>query len=443
MEMFLKQQVPANSTDLRFVYEHFRSNLRDIISVARDSGAHVLISTVGVNLRDSAPFASLHRPDLKSKEKEVWENHIRDAAELGKIGRFGESLERYLSAAAIDDRHAELQYRIGHTYWELGQFAAAAERLSLARDLDALRFRADSSINEIIRSVASGAGAGVELLDAEDLFAEASPHKVPGNELFYEHAHLTARGNYLLARALFPRVVALLPEQFRGFANTPHSQEEAEGLLALTNFDRRRVALTVMAWLSQPPFPARLNNNAEIMALSTKAKISSQPADTAAAYRWAIAKAPDDPWLQFNYGIFLETHDQVGAVTAFRRALELLPNNYSARQRLADALVARGNYHEAIAECRELLGRMPYHAPAYMTMAFAQGQLGLFDESIAAYKQATKLHSMYAVDANINIGLLQIHQGKFDWALDSFRKAIAADSAKTRTAEVRQKLSYA
>ena len=78
-----------------------------------------------------------------------------------------------------------------------------------------------------------------------------------------------------------------------------------------------------------------------------------------------------------------------------------------------------------------------------MTMAFAQGQLGLFDESIAAYKQATKLHSMYAVDANINIGLLQIHQGKFDQALDSFRKAIAADSAKTRTAEVRQKLSYA
>ena len=74
MEMFLMQQVPAHSTDLRLVYAHFRSNLRDIISVARGSAAHVLISTVGVNLKDSAPFASLHRPDLTSEKKKVWES---------------------------------------------------------------------------------------------------------------------------------------------------------------------------------------------------------------------------------------------------------------------------------------------------------------------------------------------------------------------------------
>ena len=268
---------------------------------------------------------------------------------------------------------------------------------------------------------------------------------MPGHELFYEHVHLTARGNYLLARALFPRVVALLPEQFRGSAKAedPPSQEEAERLLALTTFDRRRLALTVMAWLSQPPFTARLNNEAEGIALSREAKVSAHTADIAAAYSWAIARAPHDQWLQFNQGIFLETHDPAGAVAAFRRALELLPNNYSARQRLADALVAIGNHHEAIAQCRELLRRMPYHAPAYMTMAFAQGQLGSFDESIVSYERAIKLHSTYAVDANINIGLIQIHQGKFDRALESFQKAIAADTARSRTTELRQKLSYA
>lgn len=445
MEMFLKHQVPADATELRLVYEHFRRNLLDIVSSASASGAHVLISTVGVNLADSAPFASLHRPDLKSEEKDSWEQQVRDGAKLEKIGRFSEALERYVSAAAIDDRHAELQYRIGRAYWELEQFAAADKRFRLARDLDALRFRADSPINEIIRSVGRSAGPGVELLDVEELFAEASIHGVPGRELFYEHVHLTGRGNYLLARALFARVVALLPERVRGYAKAgdPPSQEEAERLLALTAFDRRRVALTVMAWLTQPPFTARLNNEAEVVALSREAKISEYEADADATYRRAIASAPHDRWLQFNHGIFLETHDPAGAVAAFRRALELLPNNYSARQRLADALVAIGNYHEAIAQCRELLRRMPYHAPAYLTMAFAQAQLGSLDESIASYQRAVELHSTFGVDANINIGLIQIQQGRFDRALESFKKAVAADVANSRTAEIRRKLSYA
>jgi hypothetical protein len=66
MEMFLEQQVSAHALALLRVYEHFRRNMRDIIAVARDSGARVLISTVPVNLKDSAPFASLHRADLKT-----------------------------------------------------------------------------------------------------------------------------------------------------------------------------------------------------------------------------------------------------------------------------------------------------------------------------------------------------------------------------------------
>src|SRR6266540_7399397 len=71
MEMFLEQQVPADAPALAGVYEDFRSNLRDIIDVAGRSGARVLVSTVGVNLKDSAPFGSLHRGDLTRAEREA------------------------------------------------------------------------------------------------------------------------------------------------------------------------------------------------------------------------------------------------------------------------------------------------------------------------------------------------------------------------------------
>ena len=104
--------------------------------------------------------------------------------------------------------------------------------------------------------MAKAAGPGVELIDAEQLFAEASAHGVPGRELFYEHVHMNPHGNYLIARALFPHVVALLPETVRNSATTqdPPSEEEADRLLALTAQDRRRIAQTVTTWLSQPPF---------------------------------------------------------------------------------------------------------------------------------------------------------------------------------------------
>src|SRR4029077_20260954 len=109
-------------------------------------------------------------------------------------------------------------------------FPEAEKRFALARDLDTLRFRADGQINEIIRSVAGAAAPRVELIDAEQMFGEASPHGIPGRELFYEHVHMNPHGNYLLARALFIHIVALLPEEARSSAATvePPSEEEAD-----------------------------------------------------------------------------------------------------------------------------------------------------------------------------------------------------------------------
>jgi tetratricopeptide (TPR) repeat protein len=419
--------------------------LRDIVAVARGSGIPVMISTVGVNLKDSAPFASLHRAGLTPNEQKAWDDKFREGKALEDAGEHGKALDRYLEAAAIDDRYAELQYRMGRVYWALGEFSAAKARFALARDLDTLRFRADSRINEIIRSVASAAGQGVELIDGEQLFAEASPHGVPGRELFYEHVHMNPHGNYLLARALFSRVVALLPEEVRRSAATlePLSEEEADRLLALTAQDQRRVARTVTAWLSQAPFTSRLDNDKEVQAMRQAAEGEGKPEETSAAYRFAIDKAPQDRWLRFNYGIWLEPRNPAAAATEFRYALELLPSNYEVREKLADALTVMGKYEEAIAQCQELLREMPYHAPAYLTMAYAQAQLGSFDESIASYERAIELHPSYALDSYTNIGIMQLHQGKFDRAAESFRKAIAADTSQIRTTDLREKLNYA
>jgi len=445
MEMFLDQQVPADASTLSAVYDNFEQNLRDIVTVAKGSGAHVLVSTVGVNLKDSAPFASLHRTDLTHAEQRDWEDKVSEGIALESTGQNSEAVDRYLSAAVIDDRFAELQYRIGRVFWTLGKFDDARKRFLRARDLDTLRFRADDRINDIIRSVALAAGPGVELVDAAKLFADSSPHGVPGDELFYEHVHMNPHGNYLLARSLFSRVAELLPHEVQRSVSTldAPTEEESERLLALTPHDRKRVAQTVIAWLSEPPFTSRLNNDEQLQMLAQQIKVTEDSEATSTAYRWAIAKAPDDRWLHFNFGRSLEAQNPTQAAAEFERALELLPRNYEVRQKLADALTELGNYAAAIGQCQQLLKQMPYHSPAYLTMAYAQAQLGSLEESIASYEKAIKLQPDYALDAYTNIGLMQLRQGKFDQAAASFKKAIAVDTGQVRTNLLRDRLDYA
>jgi tetratricopeptide (TPR) repeat protein len=446
IQMFLKHQVPAADPALARVYQNFQHNLSDILTAARHSGASVLISTVGTNLKDCAPFGSQHRPDLSSSDRERWEALVREGAALEDGGQPQAALERYRMAAAIDDRYAELQFRIGRAYWSLGDFPAARDRFIRARDLDVLRFRADSRMNQIIRAAAADAGPGVELVNGEGILSEASPHGVPGRELFYEHVHLNPQGNYLIARSLFRSVVARLPENLRrsDLAAEPPSAAEADRLLALTPFDRRRVARQVGEWLSQPPFTYQLGNDQQLRDLQREAaNTSDDSAQTAADYRWAIARAPGDPWLRFNYGVFLEEREPARSAAEFTAALQILPGDYRTREKLVDELLRLGKFTEAIEQCRELLRRMPYHAPAYLTIGYALTQLGSLDESISAYRRAIRLQPAFAVDGYNQIGIVELHQGRLAAAAASFQKAIDLDKGHTRMAELQRNLSYA
>ena len=261
METFLDHLVPANAPALVEVYENFHSNLQDIIAIAQSAGARVLVSTVAVNLKDSPPFASLHRADLAPTDLATWHTLFQDGAKYESAGQCDHALSKYLAAAEIDDGYAELSFRIGRCHLALGNPVAAKMAFEAARDLDVLRFRTDHQTNVIIRSAATAAGRGVELLDAEQLFAELSPAGIPGRELFYDHVHLTPQGSYALARALFQRIALMLPLeiQLSVVMAEPPSKAEADRMLAFTAHDQHRVARTVMEWLSQPAVhqPAR------------------------------------------------------------------------------------------------------------------------------------------------------------------------------------------
>jgi tetratricopeptide (TPR) repeat protein len=310
MEMFLDQQVPAHSPLMQRAYSNYEENLRDTIRVAQAAGVKVVVSTVATNVKDCAPFASLHRKNLSQDDLKKWSALVQQGSERDAANSPAEALKEYQAAAAIDDEYAELEFRMARAAWRLADYKSAREHFSRARDLDTLRFRADSKINEINRSAA--ASSKTALVDAEKILSNHAPDGIIGTDLIYEHVHMTPEANYLLARAIFAEIAPKLAEGTR--ASEPPSEAECDRLLALTGFDRWRLANDMFGRLQKAPFTNQLNHSEQLFHFAWGAEPPKEnPNDTVAEYRWAISRYPDDPMLHLRFGGFLFPYNRNAA----------------------------------------------------------------------------------------------------------------------------------
>lgn len=316
MEMFVDKQVRADSPRLQPAYRNFSSNLRNIVEIARASGAHVILSTVATNLRDCSPFKSLHKTSLNDQQLQAWSSFVEQGNSLAAEGNCLAALAAYSSAEKIDDQYADLEFRMARCYEALANLKAAQDHYVRAGDLDTLRFRADSQINEIIRKVATTSGPDVQLLDAQALFAARSRDGVIGSELLYDHVHFTPLANYLFARAAFGEIMSFWPstDHVPDRSIEPPSEAECERLLALTEFDRVRLDREMLDRLQRPPFTTQLTHMEQLQGLMLSANApTGSVQDAIAQYQWAISQHPDDLMLHYKFGYFLFNFNRAAA----------------------------------------------------------------------------------------------------------------------------------
>ena len=358
MEMFLDNRVPADDPRLTPLYGHFRQNLQDVCTAGNDAGADVILCTVASNLTDCPPFASAHRDDLSEAQLADWDAAVGAGIERDQGGDAQAAIDHYLSAAQIDDTYAELHFRLGQSYLALGRDDDARDAFITARDLDALRFRTDSQLNQIIRDiVVQRADRRVALVDAEVYLG--SPERggaLPGSDLFYEHVHLTFEGNYELAGAIFPAVVELLPTTIRsgGSIPTPPSMQRCAERLALTPWQQAEMLSYMADMMDRPPFTGQLGHAERLADLQADlAGVNSQlgPAATKDAtlrFHAALALAPDDLMIRRAAGRFLMfTGALAEAEEHLRFVAERLPTNSASHFELASLLLAQGRTYEA------------------------------------------------------------------------------------------------
>ena len=356
MEMFMKQQIGADDPRLDAVRANFRANLLAIAAAGHRAGATTLTCTVLTNQRDFAPFLSSHRADLTAAELAEWRDQYDTAVKMQQVGKMDEAETAYRAAYAIDSQYAELVFRFGRFALQRGRDSDARDLLQRALDLDTLRFRTDAKLNQTIRDLTADKVAQLEVVDLAAALATPSAHGIIGDELLYEHVHLTFRGAYEVARELFPRVAADLAKRglVSGPVPEPFAYDEARLRLAYTVYEQAMIALNLLGRFRRPPFTGQLDQALRVQTwerhVAAANSLLNRPETTAALlklYQQASAISPDDWILARNGGAMLVGRQSPAeALPLLERAANWIDDD-------ADTLIVLGHAQQALGHTAE------------------------------------------------------------------------------------------
>ena len=160
--MAKNQYIILNSEKFNAGIEQFRDNLRNILSLIKSKGVPVILGRLVSNLKDQKPFISVNTPNYKT---------------------------------------ADQVYNEAKTELKNNNLVAADSLFRLAKDLDALRFRAPEKMNEVINEL--GKEFNDKVVPVDSVFDYDSPDSIVGDNLIVDHLHPNIKGNQLLGKAYY------------------------------------------------------------------------------------------------------------------------------------------------------------------------------------------------------------------------------------------------
>ena len=442
---------------------HYRLNLRRIAEIADDAGADIVFVKPVANLRDISPFKSEHRNDLELDGLMQWQVLYSDARNLQQAGKLDQALEKYRAALAIDDRYAELHFRIGQVLYAQHRYdeAEAAFRRAIEEDVAPLRILA--SMQQAVEDVA--ADEGVPLIDFPAILKKAYMdeygHTVFGREYFMDHVHTNYEGYYKLGMALFDYLVEQGIARPEASWNTARAKKVKENVLAnidsevegetLLNlgavfewagkFEEARVMLLraleilgptegiYMRMASSSYSLGKLDDafyyleklqtlNPEIPGLNTKMgmiRLEQGKPDEAIAYcRTELKFFAENHTLHICMAEALATQGKFDkAQVHFDRALEMGPDSNYVQLSYANFLIKQKRYDEALIHAREALRLNPADYEAHNAIGTIMISRGDWQQARHHISEALRLEPGYAA-ARQNLLQLQASFGGTD-----------------------------
>ncbi|WP_221031920.1 hypothetical protein [Actomonas aquatica] len=344
MEMFAREEVPADDPRLATVYANFTANLHDMLELAAAAEVPVVVSTVAVNLSDCAPFVSRPAPD------------------------------------GLD---ADTHFHRGRERLAAGDTAAATTHFRTALQYDALRFRADDRINQIIRDT-TAAAPGAYLADS------ATALGLGGRRHFFEHVHLTFTGNHAITRELATVAAPLLaPHATIGRFPSIADLAAAIGFTPVGHLSQWQVMNDLV---TRPPFTGqstyaedRTFARAEINRLNhlLTPDALSRASGTIEAARLAD---PGSAFLAFHAAkLAVQLGDRARALRLLDAHDAIVPANAESRVLRAFLLAETGAPRAAVDLFLAVIEAEPYYPQTYPLLASLWSALGDFDTGRTAF----------------------------------------------------------
>lgn len=353
------------------VYElgkrQFDSNMNVILDKFAEAGVPVFIGSLASNLKDHRPFESI---------------------------------------ATDEHPAADEVYDQAQTAYENGDIDRAKELFTYARDLDALKFRATTEFNDIIRELTQR--DGVTYVPVEEYLVEKSEDGIIGFDLMLEHLHPNATGYFHIGMAFAHAI------KDANFLGNPadlskwQSDQDYMDRMYLSDFDHRVVDHRLMVLTGNWPFVKngsgfRYNNyqykshedslafqvvNQNLRWDAAKVKLSEiyldqgQPEKMIYEYRGLMRDQPfnDSPFL--IVGQYLLDQGQLDEAEPYiLKAHEISPSAYTFKM-LGAIRVNRGEFTEGATLLEQSLAMNPNDAQALFNLSGAYAQTGELTKAI-------------------------------------------------------------
>jgi len=395
------------------IITHYRLNMRRMVKIAHDAGADIILVQPASNLKDMSPFKSEHREGLDEAALEEWERLYRRGGELQRAGELQQALAAYRQALAIDDRYAEVHYRVGQVLFGLEQYQDAERAFARALEEDVAPLRMLGAMQHIVEQVA--AAEQVALVDFRAIIREAYlseyPHAVFGREYFPDHVHTSMEGYRLLGLALFDELVQQGVARPAPDWNAARIEEVHEQVIAdLDPTIEGRAVLTmgrVLDWAGK---------HTEALELFKRARETLGPSPM--LYDRLARSA-------FILGRIDET------VQYLRETLELYPHLPGVNSRLAMLLQKQGKIDEAIRHCRAELEINPSDDYVHAGLANLLEMKGDTDAALQHYEIALQINPDYEY-ALVKLAGLLIELQRYDEALPHTEEALRINPEQYR-----------
>jgi tetratricopeptide (TPR) repeat protein len=426
----VRPEDPARET----VYRNFAGNLGAIVEAGLRARAQVLLCSVASNLRDCPPFASIQPDNLPLESAASWSNLWLRALVAQANTNHTEATTLLEQALPLAPTSAELHFRLAQSALHTTRPHLASTHYRLARDHDALPFRADARLNSTIASITTRyAHRGVGYFDTEAALSADTPGVSPGQESFHEHVHFNFAGSYRLALALAAHVEPQLPATVRAGRREEAwaSPELCARRLGLTDWNRFAVYESVWQRLQDAPFTNQIDHVIRLVPLLSRLielrqGMNRQSRKAARAlYEEALARTPADFRLHEGFAEFLEaTGEFAEARDQWDHVRALIPHHCLPYYHLGRLDARLGSLPAAQTYLDQALARRPDFLEARLELGRVFARQGLTDRAIAEY-QAVIRHPLGNPTAYLRLADLLAAQNRRPEATAALREAVS------------------